>query len=96
MMIKISNKLGTAAIYLDLTTAEYQTNLYGLDIPKPAIEAACKREKHAISWIVASNRSIPLQDNSIDILICMFGFPVFEEFKRVLKPSGKLIMVDTD
>ncbi|AAV83341.1 putative RNA methyltransferase [Idiomarina loihiensis] len=64
-----------------------------LDISKWAVQAAAKRDKR-LSWMVASNNSIPLDDNSVDTILCVFGFPVEAEFKRVLKPGGRLIMVD--
>jgi len=64
-----------------------------LDISKWAVQAAAKRDKR-LSWMVASNSSIPLDDNSVDTLLCVFGFPVEAEFKRVLKPGGRLVMVD--
>lgn len=64
-----------------------------LDISKWAVQAAAKRDKR-LSWMVASNSSIPLADNSVDTILCVFGFPVGAEFKRVLKPGGRLIMVD--
>lgn len=64
-----------------------------LDISKWAVQAAAKRDKR-MSWMVASNNSIPLDDNSVDTILCVFGFPVEAEFKRVLKPGGRLIMVD--
>lgn len=67
--------------------------LAALDISKWAVQAAAKRDKR-LSWMVASNSSIPLDDNSVDTILCVFGFPVKAEFKRVLKPGGRLIMVD--
>lgn len=65
----------------------------GLDISKWAIQAAAKRDS-PINWLVASNTTIPLADNSVDTLLCIFGFPAEKEFARVLKPGGRLIMVD--
>lgn len=64
-----------------------------LDISKWAVQAAAKRDKR-VSWLVASNSSIPVHANSIDTLLCVFGFPVEEEFKRVLNDDGRLVMVD--
>ncbi|WP_417437501.1 putative RNA methyltransferase [Idiomarina abyssalis] len=64
-----------------------------LDISKWAVQAAAKKDKR-LSWMVASNVSIPLADSSVDTILCVFGFPVEAEFKRVLKPGGRLIMVD--
>jgi len=68
-------------------------NCCGLDISKPAIDAAAKYHKNC-SWMVASNANIPLPDASVDVLWCVFGFPHLEEFLRVLKPGGRLIQVD--
>ncbi len=64
-----------------------------LDISKWAVQAAAKRDKR-VSWLVASNSSIPVPANSIDTLLCVFGFPVESEFKRVLSNRGRLMMVD--
>jgi len=65
----------------------------GLDISKDAIIQASKRNKK-ISWVVGSNRQPPLADESVDIILCMFGFFCEEGFYKVLKPDGKIIMVD--
>lgn len=70
-----------------------ELSVAALDISKWAVQAAAKQDKR-LSWIVASNNAIPLADNSVDIILCVFGFPVEAEFKRVLKPGGRLIMVD--
>jgi 23S rRNA (guanine745-N1)-methyltransferase len=83
--------------YLDFICSKLQNpNLHflGLDISKDAIIAAAKRNKN-ISWIVASNKQLPIAPNSVDIILCQFGFPFYEEFKRILKPDGKIILVDT-
>ncbi|MGM0526049.1 MAG: putative RNA methyltransferase [Pseudomonadota bacterium] len=82
------NHLITAAEQQDIELA-----VAGLDISKWAIQAAAKRDKQ-VNWMVASNSAIPLADSSVDSLLCAFGFPVPDEFKRVLKPGGRLIMVD--
>lgn len=68
-------------------------NLVGLDISKWAVQAAARQTPEG-TWLVASNTTIPLADNSVDVILCVFGFPVEKEFMRVLKPSGCLIMVD--
>lgn len=66
----------------------------GLDISKWAIQKAAKRSKD-IGWVVGSNARIPKADGCISVILCLFGFPVFEEFHRVLEDDGYLIMVDT-
>lgn len=64
----------------------------GLDISKFAILAASKLNKD-ITWIVATNKKIPMQDHKIDIVLSLFGFPVEQEYKRILKPEGYIIVV---
>jgi len=68
-------------------------NCVGLDISKWAVQFAAKQDPR-VTWLVASNSQIPLPTDSVDTLLCLFGFPVSAEFKRVLKPDGRLIMVD--
>lgn len=83
--------------YLDrcagIKSEYYSINAVGLDISKWAVMAAAKRNKD-ITWLVASNRNPPIQENSIDIIVCGFGFPEFSAFKKLLKPDGCIIMLD--
>ena len=65
----------------------------GLDISKDAIIQATKRNKH-ISWLVGTNRQPPVEDNSVDIILCLFGFISIDVFRKILKPGGKIIFVD--
>ncbi|MBD1388576.1 methyltransferase domain-containing protein [Neiella sp. HB171785] len=67
--------------------------LIGYDISKWAVQAATKRSK-AIRWLVASSKNIPIANDYLDVMFCMFGFPVWSEFARVLAPGGKVILVD--
>ena len=84
--------------YLDFLSAgldesSLEVSLVGLDISKAAIIAAAKRNKR-ITWLVASNKQLPVLPDSVDIVLCMFGFPVYESFAAVLKPGGKIILVE--
>ena len=70
--------------------------LLGLDISKWAALAAAKRDmndRHA-NWVVGSNANLPVPTAALDRVLCMFGFPVYAEFARVLKPQGQLLQVD--
>lgn len=67
--------------------------LVGLDISKWAVQAAAKQQRDA-TWLVGSNANLPVVDATLDCVLCMFGFPVYAEFARVLKPGGMLVQVD--
>lgn len=67
--------------------------LLGLDISKWAVIAAARMDRLA-TWVVGSNARLPVVSASVDRLLCLFGFPVFPEFARVLKPGGRLVMAD--
>jgi 23S rRNA (guanine745-N1)-methyltransferase len=68
-------------------------NLIGLDIAKPAIIAATRRNKQ-ITWLVASNSNPAIFPGTVDFILCMFGFPVYPTFAAMLKPGGRLLLVD--
>lgn len=82
-------------VYNYLTSLKDNTNLsfIGMDISKPAIVESAKRNKF-ISWIVGTNRQPPVQQESVDIIACIFGFQSFEGFNKILKPGGKVILVE--
>lgn len=71
-----------------------KSNIIGIDISKEAIISAAKTYKN-IDWLVASAMNLPLANESMDFVICMFAKIVPEEKMRVLKNSGKLIVVST-
>lgn len=73
------------------STAGWQ--LLGLDISKWAILAAAKSDS-TLHWLVGTNAHLPIQTQRLDALLCLFGFPVYSEFERVLKPGGLLIKLD--
>lgn len=77
--------------YLEQLIEQKAVVAVGNDISKFAAEAAAKRCKQA-TILVASNKAIPIADHSLDTIVCAFGFPVLSEFKRLLKPQGKLII----
>ena len=75
------------------TPAEQPLELMGLDVSKWAVLAAAKQDKNT-TWVVGTNAHLPVQNASLDRVLCMFGFPVYAEFSRVLKVGGRLIQVD--
>lgn len=71
-----------------------ENEIIGIDISKEAVISASKSHK-GINWIVASAADIPVADNSLDFIICMFAKIIPEEKMRTLKKGGKLIIVST-
>ncbi|WP_374328912.1 putative RNA methyltransferase [Azonexus sp.] len=68
--------------------------LLGLDISKWAVQAAAKAQRGTATWVVGSNARLPVLPATLDRVLCLFGFPVYPEFARVLKPGGQLILID--
>ncbi|MHA7879337.1 MAG: putative RNA methyltransferase [Saccharospirillum sp.] len=75
-----------------LPTATRST-LIGLDVSKWAVLAGAKRDTESL-WVVGSNAHLPILPERLDAVLCLFGFPAYDEFARVLKHSGGLLMVD--
>ena len=67
-----------------------EPTVVGFDISKWAVQAATRRLP--ATWMVASNRNIPIADHCVDLLLSLFGFPAYDSFLRVLKPSGVLLL----
>lgn len=68
------------------------SNVYGFDISKDGINFACNYTKE-VNWFVANSKNIPIESNSIDVILAAFSFTTFEEIKRVLKKDGIVIQV---
>jgi len=77
-------------------------SIIGIDISKEAINYAKKHyEKKNRKFYVGDMQYVPLEDDSIDVIICLEGFEhipkdigarFIEESKRVLRQEGLLIM----
>ncbi len=65
---------------------------YGVDISKYGVRQATQRDKD-ITWIVASSADLPFRDSCLDLLISIFAPVHFDEFARVLKPRGELVLL---
>lgn len=66
-------------------------DIFGIDISKNAVNAAAKRYK-GISFAAASIFHLPFGDCSCDILATLFAPYCGEEFRRVLKSGGIMVM----
>lgn len=71
------------------------TSLYGFDLSKSAVNKAAKRARasaaHA-SFFVCGIFDLPVKNNSIDAIVSLFAPLAYEEFHRVLKPGGRLVI----
>lgn len=66
---------------------------FGIDISKNAIRYAAKRDP-AITFAVASVVALPFLDGTLDLLLNMFAPASLTECIRVLKPGGKLVVLN--
>lgn len=71
---------------------------YGLDISKQAIKVASKKhnKNKNIFYFVSSSKDIPLKDKSVDLILNIFAPYFNNEFSRVLKDNGYLIIVSSN
>lgn len=65
---------------------------YGIDISKPAIKIAAKMDNHASYIIANAMLEMPFIDNSIDIILSILAPRNIDEFNRILKQDGILLI----
>ncbi len=84
---------GCGECYYTQRIAELLPNadIMGIDVSKDAVNYGCKRSKK-LDLAVASVYAIPVADSSVDTAVSIFAPAAIEEFLRVLKPEGYLIM----
>lgn len=67
--------------------------VYGIDYSKYGIQVAAKGVQSGVHFIVGDIANIPLQDNSVSVLLNIFSPANYEEFERVIMDGGLLIKV---
>ena len=78
--------------YLGTLARERGFDAHGVDISIPAIDAAAKRYPEC-EWIVANaDRFLPYDDRSFSIVLSITGRMNAEEFRRVLRDDGRLLV----
>lgn len=84
----------TEQIYSCLSEKKCELALFGFDISKFACQAAARRFKGCqdVQIAAASIFRMPFEDGSADAVVTMFAPFCREEFVRVLKKGGYLIM----
>jgi len=68
------------------------SKIYGVDISKPAVRYAAKRNKQ-VHYSVATNAHLPFASQNVDVIANVFAPLVGKECRRILKPGGKIISV---
>jgi len=76
--------------YTDGIWQENRT-VIGIDISKTALQKAAPKNRN-ITYIAASLFDLPIQDESVDLLYSLFAPYAGEEFHRVLKQNGVMIL----
>ena len=90
---------GNGNLFTLLPDGKYE--LYGVDFSKNMIDEAKMNCKTQATFSVADAESLPFDDDSFDMIVCNASFhhytrpdDVLKEMRRVLKPSGKLLIGD--
>jgi ubiquinone/menaquinone biosynthesis C-methylase UbiE len=89
---------------LNLPHYPLDVHLTGLDLSPEMLalaETAAKRMGRSIELVVGDAEGLPFVDRSFDTVVCTYGLcsvpddaGVIIQMKRVLKPGGRLILVD--
>lgn len=62
------------------------------DLSRDSILLAARGDRErAVLWFVGDLSHLPLQDRSVDCVLNLFSPASYQEFRRVLKPGGRLI-----
>lgn len=71
----------------------YRVEAHGTDLSVPAIELAARRH-HDCTWVIANaDRFLPYADNAFDAVASITARMNAEEFARVLRDDGTLLIV---
>ena len=74
-----------------------EVSFYGIDLAKSGVRHAAAAAKSAgisnVRFAAASAFELPFADRSADLLLSVFAPVAGEEYKRVLKKGGKLVIV---
>ncbi len=70
--------------------------LAGYDVSKWAVQAAAKRTRtrSSIVWLVANSSHPPFLPASVDLMLCLFGFPLWPNFRKVQAAGSAVLLVD--
>ncbi len=82
----------TTLLYDALCQRGLEPDILRVDISKLALDKAAKRQK-AIFYVVASVFHLPVPDACCDLLCSLFSPYCSEEYQRVIRPGGAMLLV---
>jgi ubiquinone/menaquinone biosynthesis C-methylase UbiE len=93
---------GTGALESWLSVHHPTVRVVGVDASRSMLSfAKAKHVDAGYTWLQADVLCIPLDDASFDVVVCANSFHCFDrprevlaEFRRLLKPNGRLILLD--
>jgi ubiquinone/menaquinone biosynthesis C-methylase UbiE len=81
----------------------YQCHLYGLDLSPSMLAVARERLGDAVQLDLGDATAMPYEDDQFDLVMCMLSLHemspqtrsgVLDEIRRVLKTSGRILLID--
>ncbi len=84
--------IGCGEGYYTSVLPNISADVMGFDIAKPAVQAAAKRYKTDIQWLVASAAHIPVAPASVDAVTSLFSPIPVAEIMRILTPQGHVVV----
>jgi ubiquinone/menaquinone biosynthesis C-methylase UbiE len=98
--------VGTGGGHAAFALAPYVAEVVALDLTRPMLdvarEEAGKRRLSNISYLEGNAQALPCEDGSFDVVVCRKAAhhflrvqQVVQEWMRVLKPGGRLVLVDS-
>lgn len=82
----------TGKICEELERRGLQAEILGVDISKIALDKAARRVKQ-VQFAVASVYHLPVASESVDFLCDLFSPCAWEEYRRVIRPGGAMLLV---
>lgn len=97
---------GTGTFDAMLAASSLPARVVGLDYAVSMCQVASKKAHaaeltHRLRYVSADSEFLPFRDHSFDVITCSNSFhhyphqqKVIEEFRRILRPGGRLMLID--
>ena len=78
--------------FLGSLAGAWEMEAHGVDLSVPAIDLAARRWPGVSWWVVNADRALSFADGSFDLALSIAGRRPSAELRRVLKPTGRLLV----